>query len=67
MKTLQEHIITVLVTVAMTLFAFAMPPAHAQTRKVMNRPYIDQRKFHYGFLAGANLQDLELQQNGYVD
>lgn len=67
MKTLQEHIITVLVTVAMTLFAFAMLPAHAQTRKVMNRPYIDQRKFHYGFLAGANLQDLELQQNGYVD
>ena len=67
MKTLQEHIITVLATVAMTLFAFGMPPAHAQTRKVMNRPYIDQRKFHYGFLAGVNLQDLELQQNGYVD
>lgn len=41
--------------------------AWAQTRKVMNRPYIDQRRFHYGFLAGAHLQDIELEQNGLVD
>ena len=40
--------------------------AHAQKRKVMNRPYIDQRKFHYGFLAGMHLQDIELEQNGFV-
>ena len=40
--------------------------AHAQKRKVMNRPYIDQRKFHYGFLAGMQLQDIELEQNGFV-
>jgi hypothetical protein len=39
----------------------------AQTRKVMNRPYIDQRKFHYGFLAGMHLQDIELEQNGFID
>ena len=39
----------------------------AQTRKVMNRPYIDQRRFHYGFLAGIQLQDIELEQNGYAD
>lgn len=39
----------------------------AQTRKVMNRPYIDQRKFHYGFLAGVHLQDIELEQNGLMD
>lgn len=45
------------------------PPVmvHAQQRKVMNRPYIDQRKFHYGFLAGLHLQDIELEQNGYTD
>jgi len=42
-------------------------PSVAQTRKVMNRPYIDQRKFHYGFLAGVHLQDIELQQNGFTD
>ena len=39
----------------------------AQTRKVMNRPYIDQRRFHYGFLAGVQLQDIELEQNGFMD
>ena len=41
--------------------------AHAQKRKVMNRPYIDQRKFHYGFLAGMHLQDIELEQNGFIN
>ena len=39
----------------------------AQKRTVMNRPYIDQRRFHYGFLAGVHMQDMELQQNGYKD
>lgn len=38
-----------------------------QTRKVMNRPYIDQRKFHYGFLAGMQMTDIEFVQNGYTD
>lgn len=33
----------------------------------MNRPYIDQRLFHYGFLAGVHLQDIELEQNGFRD
>lgn len=39
----------------------------AQERKVQNRPYIDQRKFHYGFLLGLHMQDMELDNNGYVD
>ena len=39
----------------------------AQTRKVQNRPYIDQRKFHYGFLLGLHLQDMEIENNGYID
>lgn len=41
--------------------------AYAQTRKVMNRPYIDQRPYHYGFLAGINLQDIEFVNNGFTD
>ena len=41
--------------------------AVAQTRKVQNRPYIDQRILHYGFLAGIHMQDLELQNNGFRD
>ena len=39
----------------------------AQSRKVMNRPYIDQRPFHYGFLAGLHAQDIEFTNNGYID
>lgn len=41
--------------------------ASAQTRKVMNRPYIDQRPFHYGFHAGLHVQDIEFTNNGYID
>lgn len=39
----------------------------AQTRKLQNRPYIDERRFHYGFLIGVHLQDMELKNNGYID
>ena len=39
---------------------------YAQLRKVMNRPYIDQRQFHYGFYVGTHVQDLEFQNNGFV-
>lgn len=59
-----------IIAYTMALFAIFLAPlmsASAQTRKVMNRPYIDQRKFHYGFLAGVHLQDIELEQNGYTD
>ena len=41
--------------------------AGAQEHKVQHRPYIDQRRFHYGFLFGVHMQDLELQNNGYID
>lgn len=38
----------------------------AQERKVQNRPYIDMRRWHYGFLFGTHVQDLEFTNNGYV-
>lgn len=38
----------------------------AQKQKVQHRPYIDQRKFHYGFLAGIHMQDLKFVNNGFV-
>lgn len=41
--------------------------ACAQPRKLMNRPYIDQRPFHYGFHAGLHVQDIEFTNNGYID
>ena len=48
-------------------FVVVLPSAYAQKRKVMNRPYIDQRQLHYGFFAGVHLQDIELVNNGFVD
>ena len=41
--------------------------AGAQQRKVQNRPYLDQRRLHYGFLFGFHLQDIELRNNGFID
>lgn len=41
-------------------------PLVAQTRKVQNRPYIDQRRWHYGFLVGLHTQDLEVRNTGFV-
>lgn len=49
------------------LLFLAVPAADAQKRKVMNRPYVDQRQLHYGFFAGVHLQDIELVNNGFVD
>lgn len=43
------------------------PQRHfAQERKVQNRPYIDMRRWHYGFLFGLHVQDLEFTNNGYL-
>ncbi len=39
----------------------------AQQRKIQNRPYLDMRRWHYGFLVGFHVQDLELKNNGYID
>jgi len=36
----------------------------AQERKIQNRPFLDDRVWHYGFLVGLNIQDLSLANNG---
>lgn len=38
----------------------------AQVRKVQNRPYIDMRAWHYGFLFGIHTQDMEFTHNGFT-
>ena len=38
----------------------------AQKRKVQNRPYLDQRRLHYGFFIGLHAQDLEFNNNGFI-
>ncbi len=41
--------------------------AAAQKRRVQNKPFIDERRFHYGFFIGAHDQSLNLENNGYTD
>ena len=38
--------------VLLLIVSLLVAGASGQTRKVQNRPYIDQRIWHYGFLAG---------------
>ncbi len=52
---------------AFFLVIMAVAGLHAQERKLQNRPYIDQRKFHYGFMVGLHMQDMELTNNGFID
>ena len=47
------------------IFGFC-PALHAQQRRVQNRPYIDQRRLHYGFLIGIQEQDLEFTNNAHI-
>jgi hypothetical protein len=36
----------------------------AQERKIQNRPYLDDRVWHYGFLLGVNIQDFAIANRG---
>lgn len=42
-------------------------PAAAQERKLQNKPFIDERRLHYGFTFGVHDQGIHLQNNGYID
>ena len=40
---------------------------HAQDNDmILNRPYADTKKFHYGFSVGMNFQNLAITNNGFV-
>lgn len=56
------------VLLALALLSLSLP-ACPQNRKIQNRPFLDDRVWHYGFLLGVNLQDIELENNGlpYMD
>lgn len=41
-------------------------PGFAQKRKIMNKPFIDTRIWHYGFNVGLHDQGLSLVNNGYI-
>lgn len=53
--------------IALAVLLAATSPALGQERKVQHRPYLDERRLHWGFLFGFQVQDLELRNNGYAD
>lgn len=58
---------TWLLGLLVSLLLAMLPQQHfAQERKVQNRPYIDMRRWHYGFLFGLHMQDLEFTNNGNI-
>lgn len=64
-KAKQSNRSRILGLVMLTLLAIFPQQHFAQERKVQNRPYIDMRRWHYGFLFGMQMQDLEFINNGY--
>lgn len=54
------------IMLALLLFApmSGASPLSAQERKIQNRPFLDDRVWHYGFLVGLNIQDMSLANNG---
>lgn len=40
--------------------------AYGQERVLQHRPYIDLRKFHYGFFVGGHGQSIKLTTNGFI-
>ena len=53
--------ILLMATFALTLATMA------QERVVQNKPFIDERPWHYGFHIGLHAQSLKLINNGFVD
>ncbi len=41
--------------------------ASAQTQTLMNKPYIDNRRLHWGFYLGMNMQTAKFENTGYID
>ena len=54
-------------TYSLLLALLCCLPLAAQTRKVQNRPFIDERRFHYGFTVGLHDQSVKVRNNGYIE
>jgi len=48
-------------------YQLSIGEAQAQERKIQHRPYLDNRRLHWGFLFGMQMQDMELKNNGFID
>ena len=49
------------------LLAAIFSAGYAQERKIQNKPFIDERRFHYGFFIGVHDQELKLKNNGLLN
>lgn len=62
---LNRHISALVLTMALLLASVAgTGRVSAQERKIQNRPFLDDRVWHYGFLVGFNMQDLSIANKG---
>lgn len=51
---------------AVLLWLSMLAVASGQERRVQNKPYIDERRFHYGFFVGVHDQAMRIENNGYL-
>lgn len=63
---LYNHPVWLRVAGLLLVLVAVSPRLYGQERKVQNRPYIDMRAWHYGFLFGLHMQDMELVNNGVI-
>lgn len=56
-----KRILLILIALSFALLA------ESQTRKLERRPYADQKRVHFGFSLGVNMQNLRLVANGQPD
>lgn len=50
----------------MALLMAALTAVAQDNDKILNRQYADMKKIHFGFSVGANFQDLNITNNGYI-
>ena len=56
-----RHIVWIL------LLLLGCATVHAQDNDmILNRPYADTKRFHYGFSVGVNFQNLAITNNGFI-
>ncbi len=62
-----QHVIHVMKRISLTLIyilCIGLSWAHAQERRVQNRPYTDLRPFHFGVIVGTHAQDIDFRNVG---
>jgi hypothetical protein len=56
-----KRTIAILILISTCLCTFA------QKETIMNKPFIDNRRLHWGFFFGMNFMDMEIKNNGHID